>query len=338
VDSIEWIDRSLQPRRCNSEEFFYNEMESQSGFCLPILYQPFDLTRRAHWHDRGSLFDFLLATGGEGQRLLDFGPGDGWPSLIVAPFAAEVVGVDGSPLRVQVCRANAARLGLANVRFELVEPGQPLPFPPASFAGAMAASSIEQTPDPRATLCELYRVLQPGGRLRIAYESLLPYRGGRERQVDLDQVGPKTCALTLYDRHVAEEYAQMYRLVIDAPCQETLGLFSLAQAALSWEALAIPRLEALRPRLVDVRSCRLTHPSGATLCRWLKEIGFSSAVPTHSGGWFTAQLFEQLPAASRPPDLAALDALLRPLVQIVIGLEAPLEFSGGWQPLITAVK
>ena len=32
--------------------------------------------------------------------LLDFGPGDGWPSLLLAPMADEVVGVDASRRRV----------------------------------------------------------------------------------------------------------------------------------------------------------------------------------------------------------------------------------------------
>ena len=36
-----------------------------------------------------------------------------------------------------------------------------------SFDGIMASSSIEQTPNPKATLKELFRVLKPGGRLRI---------------------------------------------------------------------------------------------------------------------------------------------------------------------------
>ncbi len=43
-------------------------------------------------------------------------------------------------------------------------PGEPLPFEDASFDGVTAGSSIEQTPDAKATLAELCRVLKPGGR------------------------------------------------------------------------------------------------------------------------------------------------------------------------------
>jgi len=168
---LTWIESELQPVICNSEEFLYNEMESQSDYTLPILYKPFDPDDPGHWADRGDMFDFLHSSGGPGNTLLDFGPGDGWPSLIVAPLSKEVVGVDGSPKRVEVCTQNAARLGITNARFLLVEPGSPLPFHNDTFDGVMAASSIEQSPDPRLTLSELFRVLRPGGRLRICYES-----------------------------------------------------------------------------------------------------------------------------------------------------------------------
>jgi len=93
---LRWVEEVLRPRSCSSEELIYNDMESQSGRCLPIIYQPFDIARRMHWTDRGALFDFLCASDGWGKRILDFGPGDGWPSLIMAPFVSEVVGIEGS--------------------------------------------------------------------------------------------------------------------------------------------------------------------------------------------------------------------------------------------------
>ncbi|MDK2930882.1 MAG: arsenite methyltransferase [Bacillota bacterium] len=71
---------------------------------------------RWHWIDRGQILDFLFATRGEGKRLLDFGPGDGWPSLGVARLAGEVVGVDASARRVEVCVENARCLGISKWR------------------------------------------------------------------------------------------------------------------------------------------------------------------------------------------------------------------------------
>ena len=128
MELFEWIESQLKPQLVDSVEFMYDAMESQSGFCLPIIYQPFDAAKRAHWRDRGSLFDFLCATRCKGKRVLDFGPGDGWPSLIIAPHVQEVVGVDGSQRRVSVCKENAEKLNIKNARFMYVTPGQVLSF------------------------------------------------------------------------------------------------------------------------------------------------------------------------------------------------------------------
>ena len=45
----------------------------------------------------------------------------------------QVVGVDGSQKRVDVCTANAARMGIENAEFIYVEPGSRLPFDDESF-------------------------------------------------------------------------------------------------------------------------------------------------------------------------------------------------------------
>jgi SAM-dependent methyltransferase len=338
MDVIDWIEINLQPRACNSEEFFYDDMESQSDYGLPVIYQPFDAGQPGHWRDRGSMYDFLFATQSEGKTVLDFGPGDGWPSLLLAPHLREVVGVDGSHRRVAECTRNARRLGLANARFLYVEPGCPLPFPDACFDGVTAASSIEQTPDPRATLQELYRVLRPGGRLRVSFEGLAGYRGRQERTADLEALGSGACRLTLYDRHIDQEVANMVQLAFSRPVQEIEAVLSPQGESLSWEQLDQPALETLRPLVSDARHCTLTHPSGATLLDWMQAIGFREARPTHSGAWFAGQLFEQLSAGSRPTDLAGVDALLRPLVKIVVGMVAPPLIGGQWDALITAVK
>jgi hypothetical protein len=101
MDVVRFLESTWDLRVCETPEFIYDDMESQSGECLPLIHLPFDAGNRGHRADRGALHDFLHATGGEGRRLLDFGPGDGWPSLIVAPFAAEVVGPESTPSSVQ---------------------------------------------------------------------------------------------------------------------------------------------------------------------------------------------------------------------------------------------
>lgn len=97
-------------------------------------------------------------------------------------------------------------------------------------------------------------------------------------------------------------------------------------------------LEEIREKIVEVKKCRLTHPSGKTLSRWMKEIGFAQVKPTHNGGWFAYQLFGQLQEQDRPTDLASIDQLLEPLVKIIAEMEAPWTFRGGQNPMLTALK
>lgn len=215
-----WIEENLYPKPCTSEDFVYNEMESQSGFSLPVIYQDFDAGDRWHWNDRGMLYDFLYSTDGEGKVLLDFGPGDGWPSLIVAPFAKEVIGVDASEKRVRVCTENAKRLGIKNASFASYKSGTGLPFEDNTFDGIMAASSIEQTPNPKETLKELYRVLKPDGHIRIFYESLNDYRNGLEKELWILGLGNSACKMILFDRNPEKEYAMQYGLKIEMAEEE----------------------------------------------------------------------------------------------------------------------
>jgi ubiquinone/menaquinone biosynthesis C-methylase UbiE len=331
---IDWIEKELKPGDCTSEELFYDDMDSQSGYCLPIIYQPFDLGKQSHWGDRGALYDFLFASRGEGKRLLDFGPGDGWPSLIMAPFAREIIGVDGSRRRVDVCRANAERMGISNVEFVYVRPRSPLPFEPESFDGAMAASSIEQTADPEFAVAELRRVLKPRGRLRIVYEDLDRYRGGKEREATIMPVGGGTCKLVVYDRDLAGEQAVMYGITLSMPVEDATGFFSGEADPTLFERLTPALLEDLRPRITGVQVCTLRHPSGRTLVELLERAGFSEVLPTHSGKEFARRVFDGLPEADRPQDINALDKLLKPLIRIVVGMAAPV----GDNPPITAVR
>jgi SAM-dependent methyltransferase len=58
---------------------------------------------------------------------------------------------------------------LRKARFEQMSAVE-MTFRPGSFEGVVAATSIEQTPDPAAALSEIHRVLTVGGALRLTYE------------------------------------------------------------------------------------------------------------------------------------------------------------------------
>ncbi len=337
MDAVQWIKTHLAPSRCTSDKFVYDAMESQSDFGLPVIYRAFDPGKAWHWDDRGFILDYLFAVCGQGRRLLDFGPGDGWPSLPVAPFAGEVVGVDASARRVEVCAGNAARMGISNASFVHVPAAGPLPFVDESFDGVIAASSIEQTPDPKETLREIRRVLRPGGRLRMGYEGLGCYRGGKEREVWLLDMG-ESCRMIVYDRHIEDECADQYGLDLAMSARE-LASSRTGQAGANPRLVRIEHvtadaLDALRPEILGAWVCTLSHPSGATYVKWLREIGFSDVRPTHGGGPFARELFSQMLPERRPASLEGVTELLSPLVRVVVEMPAPVEID----PMITAVK
>jgi ubiquinone/menaquinone biosynthesis C-methylase UbiE len=334
MDIFKWVESNYEPARVTSVSMIYDGMESQSGYCLPLIYQSFDGGQREHWSDRGALFDFLYTTGGEGKRLLDYGPGDGWPALILAPYVGEVVGVDASLKRVEVCTDNARRMGISNAHFVHVPAGEPLPFPTGSFDGVTAASSIEQSPDPQAALREISRVLRPGGKLRIFYEALNEYRGGKERDLWLQPLADKGCRLILYDRHIDAEWTRQVALTFNLTEAEVGDYLFHGESLKTIEAINIQSLEKLRPYIVGAMVCDLHHPSGVTLARWLRDAGFKQILPTHSGRVFARHLFEITPMQERLLSIDEVDKLLSRAIQVVVHMPAPLETD----PMITAIK
>jgi len=327
MDLIEWITNNIQLTQVDTGDMYYGG-ESQSGCSLPVIYIPFDPNDPGHWADRGSALDFSISVG-EG-RILDFGPGDGWPSLVIAPFVQEVVGVEGTEKRVQVCADNAQRIGATNTSFVYVKPGQKLPFDDGWFDGIVAASSVEETPEPQEILAELFRCLRPGGVLRMCHEAYVEHIGSPALEV----IGPHTydsvTCLDIWDRHLDLELVRHISFSFDLPVKDVEEIFcGQPSGSLSIDAMAL-----LAPHIIDSFSCIRKRPSGSTLAKWLQEIGFSSVESTYNGSWFARELFSHIPLADRPKDMAGVDKLLRPLIEVAITIRKPIGLDG----TITAVK
>ncbi len=94
-------------------------MESQANYSLPEVHLPLDHTDPRHWHHRGMIWDYIFSLEGA-TRVLDIGPGDGWPSLLIAKHFKELVGIDPAQHRVDVCRENARKMRIRNASFELM--------------------------------------------------------------------------------------------------------------------------------------------------------------------------------------------------------------------------
>ena len=103
--------------------------------------------------EREALFRHYV--GGPGRRVLDLGCRDGALTQAYLP-GNDVVGVDAD----REALAEAAKLGIETRWADL---DQPLDFPDASFDVAVAGELLEHLRDPHRLVCEIRRLLHPGG-------------------------------------------------------------------------------------------------------------------------------------------------------------------------------
>ena len=113
---------------------------------------------------------FSLGPLNPGDAVLDIGCGAGVDSLVAAHLVGtrgRVVGLDVTPAMVERARGHLARLGLANVTFQVGD-AEALPFPDNDFDAVISNGVFNLTLDKEKALKEAHRVLKPGGRLMLA--------------------------------------------------------------------------------------------------------------------------------------------------------------------------
>ena len=105
-----------------------------------------------------------------GDRVLDLGSGGGIDVLLAARRvgpAGAAYGVDMTDEMLALARANATKAGATNVEFRkgTIEA---LPFDDVSVDVVISNCVVNLSPDKPAVLAEVFRVLVPGGRVRIS--------------------------------------------------------------------------------------------------------------------------------------------------------------------------
>jgi ubiquinone/menaquinone biosynthesis C-methylase UbiE len=321
-----WIVNETKPVESNSAEQTFNRLETPPDGGLPFSDEVTDFRDEEHFREEAQIRDFASHLFGAGN-VLDIGSGHGWPLLRLASVFTSVTGIDASTRRVKACAANAERLGLTNATVKYMSATE-LAFGDGTFDGATARNSFEQTPDPNQAMREVFRVLKPGAKLRVYFESY-------DR---LDKALTEKVFLTDADETLGYHYVLQHRrpawersyLVKFEPTPEMRDEFRkladlcdrLGGNPAQNPELGLQFLERNRERIAGASWYELEHFTSQTLKESLEEVGFVNVRVS----WACATLAGEMWSRVKHADLTIeqMRDVLQGLADVTARLDAPV--------------
>jgi demethylmenaquinone methyltransferase / 2-methoxy-6-polyprenyl-1,4-benzoquinol methylase len=149
-----------QPHITGDRNHFAQELFTSLPTRYDRLAEVLSMGQNGRW--RRAMVDHIVPS--SPRRVLDVASGTAGVAVQLAErTSAEVVGVDLTIGMLAQGRRNVEQAGLSQRVQLLVGRAEQLPFPDASFDSLTFTYLLRYVEDPQATLCELARVVKPGG-------------------------------------------------------------------------------------------------------------------------------------------------------------------------------